>query len=165
MLFLSVCVAGVSRMVRSPTVDLSNSVKHGQLRTVILMERNKSRREGDLAFDEVTLDTEGRQPAEPRRVYPNRSMAFNLGEARQRLVSDSCRWCQLRHEKRKKSKQNKTEGQVFRQGGRRERQRGRISDSYDGKLLQAPVSHTLFSALFLEEAVQQQLITVVYSLL
>lgn len=46
-----------------------------------------------------------------------------------------------------------------------ERQRGRISDSHDGNLLQASVTHTLFSALFPEEALQQQLITVVYSLL
>lgn len=113
-------------MVRSQTVDLSDSAKHGQLRTVILMERNKSRREGDLAFDEVTLDTEGRQPAEPRRVYPNRSMVFNLGEARQRSVSDSCRWCQLRHEKKRKKKP-KTK-QKARSSDKEEEERGRKAE-------------------------------------
>lgn len=151
-------------MVRSRTVDPSNSVQHRQLRTVILMERNKSRREGDLAFDEVTLDTEGRRPAEPLRVYPNRSMAFNLGEARRRSVSDSCRWCQLRHEK-ERGKKNKTKTNRSPGLQTRRKKRGRISDSHDGKLLQAPVTHTFSSALFPEEALQQQLITVVRSLL
>lgn len=140
-------------------MDLSDSVQHGQLRTVILMERNKSRREGDLAFDEVTLDTEGRRPAEPRRVYPNRSMAFNLGEAVKRSVSDSCRWCQLRPGKQK-TKQNRSPGpQTRRKKGGREAE---IGDSHDGKLVEKLLS---VSALFLEEAVQQQLITLVYSLL
>lgn len=87
------------------------------------------------------------------------------GSARFLTAADGVNYGTKKREKKKTK--NKTEGQVFRQGGRRKRQkgRGRISDSYDGKLLQAPVSHTLFSALFLEEAVQQQLITVVYSLL
>lgn len=111
-------------MVRSGTVDLSDTVQHGHLRTVILMGRNKSRREGDLAFDEVTLDTEGQRSAEPRRVYPNRSMAFNLGEARQRAVSDSCRWCQLQDEKRKKNKRIRSPGLQTRR-----QRRGREAES------------------------------------
>lgn len=101
----------------------------GQPRTVILMERNKSRREGDLAFDEVTLDTEGRRSAGPRRVYPNRSMAFNLGEARQRSVSDSCRWCQLRREKRKKTPQQTKQKPRSSDREVEERQRGREAGS------------------------------------
>lgn len=130
MLALTVCVPGVSRMVRSGAVDLSGPVQHVQPCTVILMERNKSRREGDLAFDEVTFDTEGRRPAEPWRVYPNRSMALNLGEAEQRSVSDSCRWCQLQHENEKEKRQKTKTRQKPRSSDKEEeeRQRGREAD-------------------------------------
>lgn len=66
-------------------------MKQRRLCAAILMERaavrsqkqeQVLRQEGDLAFDEARLDTEGQSPAEPERVYPSRSIALNLRKAK-----------------------------------------------------------------------------------